>query len=241
MSDYSNAVRNLAAKMPSVWKTEHRIKAAKHIVDSNAQYEVTSRINEFALDAALPQSSRSPGQMPVMSNMSAALPANLTSQGGTAADQITPEHIADFVGTSYHKFGTNYASCCIVDAHNGNNGEAQDQGSFVRLPRGWGASGSELTSPNQSNSGTFAEREEAWRGQNYGQPGWVGGPPMSSATRPGNSDRAARDQRRPFDARQNRMGGRDRRMAGDAALPQQSFLDRWPEARLIRFSANGRY
>jgi len=106
MNDYSDAVRRKAALMPQCWKLDYRIQQAKRIVDSDAQYAVDQGVKQFALDAALPQSSRSPDQMPVQSsNMSAALPANLTQQGGTAADQITPEHIADFVGMAYREFG----------------------------------------------------------------------------------------------------------------------------------------
>src|SRR5215469_8427074 len=144
MNDYSAAVRQQAAELPQCWKTDHRIKVAKHLVDSNAQYELTNNINEFAMDAALPQqpfrSQPSEDQMPTSSNMSAALPANLTQQGGTAADQITPEHIADFVGMAYQKFGPqDQDQLCqflrdIVDAHNSNNGEAHDQGGVHWAP-----------------------------------------------------------------------------------------------------------
>jgi len=243
-NSYSDAIRQQAAKTPACWKPDYRLQVAKQIVDSNAQYEVNSSINQFALDAALPQSSRSPDQMPVQSsNMSAALPANLTQQGG-AADQIDPQHIADFVAEAYHRFSpAEQDQLCqllgdLVDAHNTNNGEAQDQGGVTWAPRGWGASGNLLTSPQQSRGGSNSWSEEPWRNSDYGQPG---GPPMSSQTRP-NGDRAARDQRRRFDARPNRMmGGRDRRMSQDAALPQQSFLERWPMAAHIKFSANGRY
>ena len=271
MNDYANALRNLAAQMPSIWKTDHKIRAAKTIVTNNAVHAVDQGINQFALDAALPpqpfRSQRSIDQMPVQSsNMSAALPANLTQQGGTAADQITPEHIADFVGMAYQKFGPqDQDQLCqflrdIVDAHNSNNGEAHDQGGVHWARRGWGASGSELTSPQQSRSrssgwgasggelrsphqsmsGTFAESDEAWRGQSYGQPGWAGGPPMSSATRPGNGDRGARDQRRPLGAPNRRLGGRDRRMGQDAAPVVGDFLSRFPMAGHIKFGANGR-
>lgn len=147
--------------------------------------------------------------------------SNPRNDGG-AADQITPEHIADFVGLAYHKFdaGDQDQLCAllqdIVDAHNGNGGAATDQeGSALRLPQGWGSNGAALTAREQGNAGSGSARREAWTN--------ITDPPATDRQRLG--------------AGRNWPTGDRRRPAQDSARRAQqmdAFFDRFPGARLIQ-------